>query len=460
MENRIEALESAVLASLGRHVPYSALIASVSGGADSTALLVASARLRGELGYSLRCLHVDHGIREEHERSLDEAHVRELCGRFDVPLRIVRIPPGRITAEAARTGAGIEAVARSFRLAAWAEDRGSDPGARVLVGHTADDALETALMRFLRGCGPAGLAAMPEAGGPLIRPLLGLGRSDILAYLGALRITYRVDSTNADTAYLRNRVRSRLIPLLDREFPFWRTGAANAAMTQRKVASFLDDENKRRIRWRRSERTPSAVETDAENFKAQPPILREEAIFRALHLALEGAAAEGGRLRADEPRSARREPSRRPVARFAAGDIASADLGAARALAVDKRVVVEALGGEGAEAAFSILIDAPGTYESGPLRLLVSDSPVPGMAAAIGLPFVFRSALPEDRVLTRDGARRASRLGPPGMRAVLEDGAGIAACLVAPACGPTECFPRADLVRSLDYARSAFFSIL
>jgi tRNA(Ile)-lysidine synthase len=174
---------------------------------------------------------------------------------------------------------------------------------RILVAHTSNDALETVLMRVLRGAGPCGLAVMPTNRGRIMRPLLNLSRGDVLDYLAEKHVSWREDSTNTDTKYLRNRIRHRLIPLLNELFPQWRSGLASLAQTQSLVADFIADEAKRRVHWElkatdmnsavngdsdagNRNKIPSPYSTDAGIFFAQPAIVREEALFHGIDRAL------------------------------------------------------------------------------------------------------------------------------------------------------------------------------
>jgi tRNA(Ile)-lysidine synthase len=249
-------------------------------------MLAALAAVRKRSVFNLRCIHIEHGIRPPAESRGDAEFVRSFCKQFRIPCRVVSIAPGKIAAAAKVRGIGIEAAARQYRHRAWfreARRLEALPTAlpvRVLTAHTADDMLETALMRIFRGAGPSGLAAMPASRGLLLRPLITLSRRDILDYLADRNITWREDSTNTDTQFLRNRVRHCLIPQLNEHFPQWRTTLTALAETQSLTADFINDEASRRVQWQLS--TPHSLHTDAETFFAQPAIIREEALFQGI----------------------------------------------------------------------------------------------------------------------------------------------------------------------------------
>jgi tRNA(Ile)-lysidine synthase len=386
----------------------SVCLAAVSGGADSTAMLAAlaaSCYAQGEGGFQLRCLHVEHGIRPAAESRGDAAFVRELCARLKVPCKVVSIAPGKIARIAKRRGFGLEAAARLYRhraLGREALDIEAETGApvRILIAHTRDDLLETALMRVLRGSGPPGLAAMPGRRGRILRPLIGFDRAGILAYLKEKNIPFRTDSSNADERYLRGRIRGRLIPLLNEFFPGWKRGLASLAGTQALAAAFLADEARRRIHWE-----PAGTDglcAGAEVFFAQPPIIREEALFLAIDRLLAGG---------DSTDSAVRRAATRP---FCAGEIAAADLGKLRLSQNESLVVLAKRKKRGFEKGFSLLIKEPGFYKLNGVCINVGAACVeaPKGASPAGfyafLPLLVRRTLKSDRI-----ERESRRFSPP-----------------------------------------------
>jgi tRNA(Ile)-lysidine synthase len=416
-----QAFEAAAETGLGSWSEGTVFLAAVSGGADSTAMLAALASLEGRR-FALRCLHVEHGIRPAVESRGDADAVRELCAELGVPCAVVSIPPQRIARAAKRLGIGLEAAARLYRHRAWAAEARRVGAAKVLVAHTRDDLLETTLMRILRGSGPAGLAAMPRSRGLVLRPLLDRSRAEILSYLADRGLPYRIDSTNADPAFLRNRIRHTLIPCLDEFFPGWRKALLNLGETQRMAADFLEAEAVARIPWTKGS-------TPREQFFAQPPILREEALFAAL----DRAAAPGTK-----------PPRRRSVRLFAQGKAKALDLGFAILRADDERVSVVSPparpgNSQFPESGFSLLIKGPGKYKLQGLAIGVSAEGAPetahptersGFFAAPLL--VLRRCYPEDCILRgglkRRGAECAKEAGVPASALITaEDARGTAA---------------------------------
>ncbi len=192
---------------------HGVVVVACSGGADSLALLHALHTLCGRNkaafpNVTLHVAHLDHGLRAE--SATDAAFVCDIAEAWGIPCT------ASVVGEAERAGwqGSLEAAARETRyrfLREVAQTVGAD---RIAMGHTADDQAETVLMHFIRGSGLDGLAGMRPHSGDLIRPLLDLWRSDTVAYCAAMGLEPRQDTTNADTRYLRNRVRHELLPLL------------------------------------------------------------------------------------------------------------------------------------------------------------------------------------------------------------------------------------------------------
>jgi tRNA(Ile)-lysidine synthase len=178
------------------------VLAASSGGVDSTALLVALASLRDE-GFEVAAAHVNHHLRGA-ESDGDEAFVRALCERIDVPLRVL---DGTLDAEAVRCR-GVEAAAREVRYRCLKEAAAGD---LIATAHQQNDQAETILMRLLTGSGLAGMRGiLPVREDGVIRPLLGVSRAEIVSFLTAEGITPRQDRSNDEPRFLRNRIRARL----------------------------------------------------------------------------------------------------------------------------------------------------------------------------------------------------------------------------------------------------------
>lgn len=186
--------------------PGDTLICAVSGGADSIALLFACYLLRDTLDFHLEAAHFNHHLRGQ-ESDRDEAFVRDFCQGYGIPLHVSggHIVPGE---------KGLEAAARDARY----HFLRSLPG-KVATAHTADDNAETLLMRLIRGSGLKGLGAIAPVSGNIIRPMLSITRQEVEAFLTEWGISHIEDSSNQSDAFLRNRIRHHIMPLLYAENP-------------------------------------------------------------------------------------------------------------------------------------------------------------------------------------------------------------------------------------------------
>jgi tRNA(Ile)-lysidine synthase len=411
----MNSFESTVAAAVGIGFRGKTLLAAVSGGADSTAMLWALAAIRPQAGFTLHCLQVDHGIRPETERRGDAEFVAALCEKRGIPCRIALVPPGRVAETAKKRGLGIEAAARLYRRRAWNREARRIGAALILVAHTRDDALETALMRFLRGSGPGGLAAMPARRGRILRPLRELGRADVLRYLEEEGLSFRTDPSNRDNRFLRNALRNRLIPLLDDLFPFWKTGVESLAQTQRRTAEFLTAEAAARVRWEAAA-GGRELHTGAADFFCLPPILREEALFQGIDRLSAPGGLSGGRNRrggVEKPRPVKRSTLRV----FSEGGRTALDLGPCRVRKTASLVILAAGDGKPHEAGCSLLIKAPGLYKLGGVTFELrpvfktGDRESPGEGFFTALPMILRRSFSGDRLLL--GGRKT---GPADMK--------------------------------------------
>lgn len=186
--------------------PGDTVICALSGGADSVALLFGLYLLKDKLGIRLEAAHFNHHLRGV-ESDRDEVFVRDFCDRYDVPLHL-----GGGTVTAGKKG--LEAAARDARYAYLR----SLPG-KIATAHTADDNAETVLLHLIRGTGLKGLGGITPISGNVIRPMLGITRAEVEAFLEEWCLSHIEDSSNETDAFLRNRIRHRMMPLLKEENP-------------------------------------------------------------------------------------------------------------------------------------------------------------------------------------------------------------------------------------------------
>ena len=187
------------------------VLVALSGGADSTALLLSlqTLKMEGKVG-GLFAAHLNHGIRGE--TALRDQHFCEtLCRKLDIPLQTETCD---VPAYAKANGKTLEEAARELRYAFLERARISCGASVIATAHHADDQAETVLLHLLRGSGTGGLGGMKPRNGRIVRPLLHTTRTEILAYLAEQHAAYCEDETNAENAAARNRIRNELLPVL------------------------------------------------------------------------------------------------------------------------------------------------------------------------------------------------------------------------------------------------------
>lgn len=290
--------------------PGDRVIAAVSGGADSVCLLTLLCGLEKEWELSLRTVHVHHGLRGG-EADRDAAYVEGLCRTLGVPVKVVHV---NVRQYAGEQGLSEEEAGRILRYealereaAAWEseseerrtsqEEGGRRPpsgAVKIAVAHHGDDQAETILHNLCRGSGLAGLGGMQPVNGRIIRPLLTMGRQDILNWLAARKLEFCQDSSNWSDHYTRNRIRSQLIPVIESQV---NTGAVDNILRLGRIAAQADACLRDQARqWIQSHVIPLGEETaaklpggrrsslgiPADQFRAQADILRSYTIYLLL----------------------------------------------------------------------------------------------------------------------------------------------------------------------------------
>lgn len=211
--SRVEPVEKAVADALGRIgvAPADLILIALSGGPDSVALTSAIVARREQARQQLAAAHLNHHLRGA-ESDRDEVFVRELCARLGISLHVGH-------AELGADSANLEERARDARYL-FLNRIADETGARyIAVAHHADDQAETVMMRLIRGTGLDGLAGMAERGpGRIVRPMLSIRRDEIICYLESIGALFVRDSSNLSLDRTRNRIRTTLIPAVDRDY--------------------------------------------------------------------------------------------------------------------------------------------------------------------------------------------------------------------------------------------------
>ncbi|MDD5465254.1 MAG: tRNA lysidine(34) synthetase TilS [Candidatus Omnitrophica bacterium] len=191
------------------------ILIGVSGGPDSLTLLLQLFSLKSKLGLTLHIAHLDHRLRKN--SGADALFVKKWAEKLDLPVTIKQIDPKLL-----KEKGSLEELCRNARLDFFIQTAKKIKADKVALGHNLDDQAETVLMRLLRGTGLSGLSGISLQrkirGVTFIRPLLETPRYEIDKYLKRRGIKPRIDSTNKEDLFLRNKIRHNLIPLLKSKY--------------------------------------------------------------------------------------------------------------------------------------------------------------------------------------------------------------------------------------------------
>ncbi len=217
--------------------PAAPVVIAFSGGPDSTVLLDLACRMRGAAKRrfaSLHAVHVHHGLLQEADAWA--AHCQKACAQREVALTVCRV--------AVRATRGIEDGAREARYQALIEEAHRLGAGEILTAHHADDRIETFLLQWLRGAGPAGLAGIARAregafGVRIVRPLLDATRADIEAYIQRHGLASVEDPSNQDLRLARNVLRRQVLPVLGRIRPGYRASTVRSIELVGEAAELL-----------------------------------------------------------------------------------------------------------------------------------------------------------------------------------------------------------------------------
>jgi len=185
------------------------IIIGVSGGPDSVCLFSLFLSLQKKYALSLVIAHVNYGLRGK-DSDRDEAFVKKMAKDSEIEFKLLKPKIGMKNRS--------EENLRKIRYDFFEKIRKNEGYDLIAVGHNLDDRVETYLMRILRGASLKGLRSMQPKNGFIIRPLLGFTRDKIINYLKSHKIKFRIDHSNKDRTFTRNRVRHELIPYLENNF--------------------------------------------------------------------------------------------------------------------------------------------------------------------------------------------------------------------------------------------------
>ncbi len=271
------------------------VIAGISGGADSVCLLFVLLELRERLGIEIIAVHVNHGLRGETAKR-DEAFTRRLCEEHQISCIICR---ENVELIAGKRKQSIEEAGRMVRRECFYRVMKESRGTKIALAHHQNDNAETLLMNLARGTGLRGLGGIRPVNGRIVRPLLCMNRREIEEYLQTREMNFCEDETNADDTYTRNRIRHRIVPVLEQEVNRQAVRHMNETMEQlQEVWEYMrqqtDAAYKQSVEFRENStgaqsRDRISILIREKEFTQFPKILQKMVIQRCLEEAASGA---------------------------------------------------------------------------------------------------------------------------------------------------------------------------
>jgi len=187
------------------------ILVGLSGGPDSIFLLYI---LHNYFNNQLIIAHINHKLRGI-DSDLDEKFIRTISQKLKIPLYVIREDVKKLSTKNKKS---IEEVGRDVRFSFFNKILKVENFNKIALGHNLDDNVETILINFIKGSGMKGLIGIPEKRDNIIHPIINIKKEEILKYLEENKIEYRIDKTNFETDYLRNKVRNYLLPIIEKEF--------------------------------------------------------------------------------------------------------------------------------------------------------------------------------------------------------------------------------------------------
>ncbi|MEA2087767.1 MAG: tRNA lysidine(34) synthetase TilS [Candidatus Caldatribacteriota bacterium] len=257
------------------------VLIGISGGPDSVTLLNILLSFKKRYNLSFFIAHLDHMLRGK-ESDEDVSFVKNLAQELGLPCEVKSC---NLTKIARKEHLTIEEAAREYRYKFYLETAKKFKANKIALGHNADDQVETVLMRFLRGSGLEGLMGIPPVRGKIIRPLIECSREEIEGYCKENKIGYRVDSSNKEVVYFRNKIRLELLPLLAKDY---NKNIKDITLRLRNIVSevsaYLNQETELLFKEVARRENPETVIIDLRKFTSLPPALKRRIIRKAIEV--------------------------------------------------------------------------------------------------------------------------------------------------------------------------------
>jgi len=257
------------------------ILIGISGGPDSVTLLNVLLSFKKRYNLSFFIAHLDHMLRGK-ESDEDVNFVKNLAQELGLPCEVKSY---NLTKIARKEHLTLEEAARKYRYKFYLETAKKFNTNKIALGHNADDQVETVLMRFLRGSGLEGLMGIPPVRGKIIRPLIECSRAEIEEYCKENKIGYRVDSSNKEVVYFRNKIRLELLPLLSKGY---NKNIKDTMLHLRsiisEVSAYLNQETELLFKEVARRESPETVIIDLEKFTSLPLALKRRIIRKSIEV--------------------------------------------------------------------------------------------------------------------------------------------------------------------------------
>ncbi|RME67305.1 MAG: tRNA lysidine(34) synthetase TilS, partial [Nitrospirae bacterium] len=254
------------------------VLVALSGGPDSVALLSVLKELEEEYKLTLLATYIDHGLRPK-EVPEEIKFCENLCKKLSVEFSHLKIEPEGL---AKQKGLSLQEAARLLRYEALKAEALRKEAQRIATGHHGSDQAETLLINLIRGSGMKGLSGIPPVRGIIIRPLIEVQKKDIEQYLKEKNLEYMVDSSNLKNHYLRNRVRTELIPVLERFNPSIVETLMRTAEVLRQESEYIDIQVNKTLMRLITRRTDTTIELFLSPLEVMDRVVLRRALRRAI----------------------------------------------------------------------------------------------------------------------------------------------------------------------------------
>ena len=254
------------------------LVLGVSGGPDSTAMLHILNEIRNEIKFEMVVAHVNHMIREEAKE--DEEYVKNMCKKMEVEFYSKRIDVQKL---ANTNKVGLEETGRKVRYEFFEEVLKNTKSNKIAIAHNKNDKAETVLMNILRGSGIQGLRGIELKNKHYIRPLLECERNEIEDYCKEKTLNPRIDKTNFENEYTRNKMRNIVIPYIQKEFnPNIIEAINRLSELTKQEDEYLKTETKKAYNTILVEEKPEEIILNLKSFNMQEKLIKSRIIMYSI----------------------------------------------------------------------------------------------------------------------------------------------------------------------------------